>query len=291
MDFIDELQHRVLPGDGAMGTELMAAGLPEGQCLEELCVSQPDLVRGIHEQYIAAGARVIETNSFGANAVRLARHGLEGRVNELNWNAAQLAKDVAKGTGVYVAGSVGPLGITAAEAEAQGIDRHHVYLEQIGALLDGGCNLIFLETFLDLDELLIALNAKHTLHHCPVVALLPLDDPAIFSTAVASLQGADADVVGANCVDAGKALALLSNQNSKFSIQNSTPPFLAAFPSAGLPATVGGKLVYGATPEAFAASGVALVAAGARLIGGCCGIGPRHIKAFVAALEAQTTSH
>src|SRR5688500_2629882 len=110
MDFLDDLQQSALLGDGAMGTELLATGVPPEACLEELCVSQPDLVRGIHAQYIAAGSRVIETNSLGANAVRLAKHGLQGRVNEINWNAAQVAKDAAKGTGVYVAGSVGPLG-------------------------------------------------------------------------------------------------------------------------------------------------------------------------------------
>lgn len=287
MDFLDELQQRVLPGDGAMGTELIAAGVKAGQCLEELCVSQPELVRRIHEQYIAAGARVIETNSFGANAVRLARHGLEGHVNEINWNAAQIAKDAAKGTGVYVAGSVGPLAISAAEAEIQGIDRHEVYLEQIGALLDGGCNLIILETFIDVDELLIALNAKHTLHHCPVVALLAVEDAADFSAAAARVQAADADLIGVNCLDGSQALSVI--RGSTFDFRNSSAS-LAAFPSAGLPELGSGKPEYRLTPQDFAAGALALAAAGARLIGGCCGVGPRHIKAFAAALEAQAAS-
>src|SRR5450432_2912863 len=92
MDFLDELESRIIPADGAMGTELMAANIPAETCFEELCVSQPDLVCDIHDRYLAAGARLIETNTFGANAVRLARHGLEHRVNEINWSAAQLAK-------------------------------------------------------------------------------------------------------------------------------------------------------------------------------------------------------
>ena len=104
MDFLDELQHRVLLGDGAMGTELWAAGAPVGSCLEGLCVSQPEMVRGVHERYLAAGARVIETNTFGANAVRLAQHGCENRVSEINWTAAQLAKDVPKRNGKIVHG-------------------------------------------------------------------------------------------------------------------------------------------------------------------------------------------
>jgi len=277
MDFLDELQQRVLPGDGAMGTELLAAGVPPERCLEELCISQPDLVRGVHERYLAAGAKVIETNSFGANAVRLARHGLEGRVNEINWHAAQLAKDAAKGTGVYVAGSVGPLGITGEQAAAQGIDRHGAFLEQIGALLDGGCNLIVLETFLDVEELLIALNAKHTLHHCPVVALLAGEDPTRLPAAAEKLRAADADIVGVNCVDGAQALALLATL--------SHPGPLAAFPSAGLPQNRDGRLCWPVTPEQFAATGLALAGQGVRLIGGCCGATPAHIAALAKALQ------
>ena len=130
MDLIDELNSHVLCGDGAMGTALMeVADVPFDRCLEEFCLSAPDLVSKIHSQYIEAGARVIETNSFGANAVRLERHGLEGKVNELNWTAAQLARQAAKskGNGVYVAGSVGPLGLTANEARERGIDRAAVF--------------------------------------------------------------------------------------------------------------------------------------------------------------------
>ncbi len=277
MDFLDELQHRVLIGDGAMGTELLAAGVPAGRCLEELCVSEPDLVRGVHERYIETGARLIETNSFGANAVRLAQHGCEHRVSELNWTAAQLAKDVARGKGVYVAGCVGPLGITAEEAAARGIDRHEVFTEQIGALLDGGCQVIFLETFLDADELLIALAAKQALHHCPVVALLTGNDPEEFHAAAAKVRAEDAEAVGVNCVDGNHALHLLEG------LDEGEP--LAAFPSAGLPQSHDSQLVYPTSPEAFARSAMTLADRGVRLLGGCCGVGPRHIAALAAALR------
>jgi methionine synthase I (cobalamin-dependent) len=282
MDFLDELQQRVLLGDGAMGTELLAAGVPPGRCLEELCVSRPELVRGIHEQYLAAGSRVIGTNTFGANAVRLARHGLEGRVNEINWSAAQLARDAVRGTGVHVAGSVGPLGITAEEAAAQGINRQEVFLEQIGALLDGGCRVIILETFLDVEELLIALNAKHTLHHCPAVALLAGRDAALLQEAVEKLWAAEADVVGVNCADGSATLALLAR------LSVSGP--LAAFPNAGLPQEDAGELRYPTTPEAFADMGLALSEQGVRLLGGCCGIGPGHIAALAKALPGRTAA-
>ena len=282
MDFLDELQHRVLLGDGAMGTELLAAGVPAGRCLEELCVSQPEIVRAVHEAYIAAGARIIETNSFGANAVRLAQQGCEHRVSEINWTAAQLAKDVARSQGVYVAGSVGPLGITAEEAAARGIDRHEVFTEQIGALLDGGCQVIFLETFLDPDELRIALEAKQALHHCPVVALLTGNDPLAFRAAVAKVRAAEAEVVGVNCVDGPHALHLLEG------LDTSVP--LAAFPSAGLPQTHDHQLVYPATPGKFATGAVALAERGVRLLGGCCGVGPAHISALAAALRETATA-
>jgi len=277
MDFLDELQHRVLLGDGAMGTELLAAGVPAGRCLEELCVSQPEIVRGVHERYLVAGARIIGTNSFGANAVRLAQHGCENRVSEINWTAAQLAKDAARGQGVYVAGCVGPLGITADEAAARGIDRHEVFTEQIGALLDGGCRLIYLETFLDPDELLLALTAKQALHHCPAVALLTGNDPAEFRAAAAKVRAADAEVVGVNCVDGTHALHLLEGLD--------TGEPVAAFPSAGLPQSHDRQFVYPTGPEKFATTALALVARGVRLVGGCCGVGPAHISALAAALR------
>src|ERR1700675_3800408 len=142
MELIHELQSRVLCGDGAMGTMLLEAGIPLERCFEELCVTEPDRIETIHQQYIAAGARVIETNTFGANAVRLERFGLEGRVAEINYAAAQIAVKTARGKKVYVAGSVGPLGISGEEASARGIDRTGCFREQVSALLEGGVNLI-----------------------------------------------------------------------------------------------------------------------------------------------------
>ena len=260
-----------------MGTELFAAGVPAGRCLEELCVSRPEIVRGIHERYLLAGARIIGTNSFGANAVRLAQHGCEHRVSEINWTAAQLAKDAARGQGVYVAGCVGPLGISAEEAAVRGIDRHEVFTEQIGALLDGGCQVIYLETFLDPNELLIALAAKQALHHCPVVALLTGNNPVEFQAAAAKVRSADAEVVGVNCVDGIHALHLLED------LDTSEP--VAAFPSAGLPQTHDSQFVYPTTPARFAATALALVARGVRLVGGCCGVSPEHIATLAAALR------
>jgi homocysteine S-methyltransferase len=284
MDFLDELEVRALPGDGAMGTLLMERGIPLGRCFEELSVSESEMIRQIHGDYIAAGARVIETNTFGANAVRLAKHGLEHRVGEINWTAAQLARAAARAHDVYVAGSVGPLGITAEEAARQQIDRTAVFNEQIGSLLDGGAQLIFLETFLDLDELLIALEVKQSLHHCPAICSLACNEEGRLPTgmhvrdAFARLRAADADVVGLNCVNGPHAMTRL------FEAQDFAAP-VAAFPNAGHPQYFEGRFLYFASPEYFAESALRLAQHGARLIGGCCGTGPSHVAAMAEALR------
>lgn len=284
MDLLDELQSNIIPGDGAMGTLLMEAGISIDRNFEELCVSQPDLVSGIHAQYVAAGARVIETNSLGANAVRLAKHGLEHRVNEINWSAAQLAKDAARGKNVYVAGSVGPLGITAEQAKAQGIDQHAVFREQIGALLDGGVNLIFFETFNDVDELLIALYEKRSLHHCPVVCSLACSEEGRLPSGVTlleafeKLRAQDADIVGVNCLNGPHAMLRLLEKVPAEGL-------ISAYPNAGYPKYHDGRFLYYTSPDYFAQMTVGFAEQGAKLIGGCCGIGPQHIVAMVKALK------
>ena len=279
MTFLEEIENHPLCGDGAMGTLLMERGIPAEQCFEELCVAQPALILGIHADYLAAGARILRTNSFGANAVRLARHGLEGRVNEINWQAAQIAKEAAKGTGAYVAGSVGPLGISAGEASERMIDREKSFRTHIGALLDGGVNLIFLETFQDLDELLLALRVKQSLHHCPAVCSLAvrddgtLPDGTSLEAAFAKLVQNEADILGFNgSTDPQAALDVMRRALPK------EPP-LAVFPKAGTTQN---------SPTAdFAEKGLQIIAAGARIIGGCCGTTPAHIAAM-AKLLAET---
>ena len=288
MDLIDELNSRVLCGDGAMGTTLMEiADAPIERCLEEYCLSAPDLVSKIHGQYIEAGARVIEANSFGANAVRLERHGLEGRVNELNWTAAQLAKQAARGKGgVYVAGSVGPLGITADEARERGINRAEVYREQIGALLDGGVDLMFFETFLDVEELLIALEVKQSLHHLPALCSLAcaeegrLPSGLLITEAFDKLREAGADIVGVNCLNGPHAtLRLLEH------VPVTPDMLLSAFPNAGYPKYYEGRFLYHTAPDYFATVARGLVEQGARLVGGCCGTGPAQIAAMASAVR------
>lgn len=286
MDLLDELQTRLVPGDGAMGTLLIEAGIPLERCFEELCVSRGELIAGIHEQYIAAGARVIETNSFGANAVRLEKYGLANRVNEINWAAAQLAKQSARGKDVFVAGSVGPLGLSAEQAAEHGIDRRAVFQEQIGALLDGGVGLIIFETFSDLEELSLALHVKQSLHHCPAICSMAcseegrLPSGVLLADAFARLRGEGADIVGANCLNGPQAMLRLFQHLPAGEL-------LSAFPNAGYPKYHDGRYLYYTTPEYFAESARGLAGEGARLIGGCCGIGPAHIAAMSAALKVM----
>jgi methionine synthase / methylenetetrahydrofolate reductase(NADPH) len=282
MSFLEEIEIHPLCGDGAITTVLHERGVATDECLEALCISRPELVRQIHADYLAAGARIIKTNTFGANAVRLRRHRLANHVNEINWQAAQLARQAAKNA--FVAGSVGPLGIASSEAEEQGVDRAECFQTQMGALLEGGVDLIFLETFQDVDELLMALHVKQSLHHYPAIcSFAPNEDgllPAGISleTAFAKLARQDAEILGINCVnEPGLALRLVER------LAPSELP-LAVYPNAGAPRNFRGRYIYELSPEAFAQTGVALVRRGVRIIGGCCGTTPAHIAALSKAL-------
>lgn len=283
MDLLDELEARVLCGDGAIGTLLLAAGIPLERCFEELCVTEPDRIETIHRQYVDAGARVIETNTFGANAVRLERFGLEGRVAEINRAAAHLAMKAARNKDVYVAGSVGPLGISGKEAAARGIDRAHCFREQVGALLEGGVDLIFFETFMDFEEMEIAFRARKEVgtslaicsFACPPEGRI--SSGMLIEDAFAKLRTLGAQVVGVNCMNEPRGtVELLRRVPAEYPI--------SAYPNAGDPKYHEGRLIYHTTPEDFAQSVRGMVAQGARLIGGCCGTTPTHIEALATAI-------
>jgi methionine synthase I (cobalamin-dependent)/5,10-methylenetetrahydrofolate reductase len=283
MRLLEELQERVVCGDGAMGTLLLDQGWPIESCLEEVCVSEPERVSRIHEEYIAAGARVIETNTFGANAVRLARFGLENRVGEINRAAAQLAKKAAIGKEVYVAGSVGPLGISALEAEERGIDQAKCFREQIEALLDGGVDVVFLETFMDHVEMDIALAAKNALSPCPTICSFACEPEGRLASgmpiveAFTKLRAAGAAVTGVNCMNGPHATVQLLQRIPLDGL-------LAAFPNSGYPKYTDGRFIYHAAPDYFAKAAREMVAEGTRLIGGCCGTNPRTIAAIATAV-------
>lgn len=285
-DLLTALNDGVLCGDGAMGTLLAERGIPSGSCFEELCLERPELILEIHREYLAAGASVITTNSFGANAQKLASFALESRAAKINRRAAGLAREAVTEAGkqAWVAGSVGPLGVSGSETEARGIDREALFREQIAALLDGGCDLILLETFQDPGELSLALRIAKSLGNKPVITLIAspesgrLPGGAWVGDLLETLGNEGADLVGLNCVNGPQAMLRLVEKIAP------TRP-LAVYPNAGRPFYQEGRISYGTTPEYFADLGRRMVESGAALVGGCCGTSPRHIKALSEALK------
>ena len=296
--FLARLADGPLLADGAMGTMLYSLGIGYEQCFDVLSESRPDLVRQVHERYIAAGARLIETNTFGANALRLAEQGLGGRVRAINLAAAQLACAAARqgerdgDERIWVAGSVGPLGAALAPLGPLGAEEAAAaYGAQIAALAEGGADLIIIETQRDLAEARLALAAARRHSALPVVVLLTFGEdgltPAGQSPAeVASALAADgADLFGANCsTGPAQMLSVVAR------MADATGRPVAAMPNAGLPSLVDGRYVYAASPAYMAEAIVDMVAAGARLVGGCCGTTPEHVLAMRQALARSGAS-
>ena len=283
-NLLDILQEQIVIGDGATGTYLYALGVPLHHCLEEINLTQPELVSRVYREYAAAGARVIETNSFGANRIRLARFGLENRVVEINRRAAEVAREALKGSDVFVGGSVGPLSLRPADGEFSTDDRRAFYREQIGALIEGGCDLIFLETFTSLDELLIALEIFRGLSRIPVVTSLAVSEEGrlasgqTFVEGVKALRAAGADIVGLNGTCGPQACIHLLSQ-----LTVEEGDLLSVYPNAGKPEFYEGRFNYAASPGYFAATLPRWVEEGARLIGGDYGTTPEHVAAMVTA--------
>jgi homocysteine S-methyltransferase len=287
--FLERLRRGPLLGDGAMGTQLHARGISFDRCFDELNLTEPKIVEEIHRDYIAAGAELIETNTFGANRIKLARHGLETRVREINFRAVKLAREAREISGepVFVAGAVGPIGqhlepigrITIQQAEA-------AFEEQIAALLEAGADLLVLETFTNLPELLAALSAARRTADLPVVAQMTFAEDGLTLSAeepsqvVTALERAGADVIGVNCgVGPQVALQVLETMRPL------TPLPLSGQPNAGLPARVEGRFFYFATPEYFGTFARQAADQGVAYIGGCCGTTPAHIAAMRSALR------
>ena len=263
MDFLEELTSSVLCGDGAMGTELMSSGVPLEVCFEELNVSAPEIVSRIHDSYVQAGARLIETNTFGANAARLSRHGLEGRVRELNQAGIRLARNSIGQRPIYLAASIGPLGIADPQAELQDIDRSKLFEEQAQAILEATVDVLFLETFVDFNEIQIALNAVRKLDaKIPVVCSMVCSEEGRLPSSLPIVQAfrelvrLGANVVGVNCVTGPNAmLHILRRIPIEFPI--------SAFPNAGYPRYHDGRFLYNAAPEYFAEAAIEFVSQGA----------------------------
>src|ERR1700719_1872568 len=288
-DFLTRLKASPVLCDGAMGTLLYSKGIFINRCYDELNVSQPDLIRGIHHEYLQAGAEVIETNTFGGNAIRLERHGLRDKVHDINFHGARLAKEAAKSFDAWVAGAVGPLGIRIEPLGKTSFqEARDIFREQIAALLEGGVDILILETFGYIDELHQAIHAARELDpRVPVVAQVTLDEesncldgstPEIFAPRI---EEWGADVIGCNC-SVGPVPMLDSIER----IRAATTLPLSAQPNAGIPRSVEGRNIYLCSPEYMASYARKFVTAGVRLVGGCCGSTPEHIRVMKSALRA-----
>jgi len=287
-DFLARLKQSPVLCDGAMGTLLYAKGIFINRSYDELNLSQPDLIRGIHHEYLQAGAEIIETNTFGGNSFRLARHSLADKVRDINRAGVRIAREAAKSFDVWVAGSVGPLGTRIEPLGKTSFqEARDAFRQQIEVLVEGGVDLLILETFGYLEEIHQAmLAARDVSASLPLVAQVTIDedgncldgsDPQTF---VPKLVEWGADVIGCNC-SVGPVAMLDAIER----VRAATSLPLAAQPNAGIPRSVDGRNIYLCSPEYMASYARKFVAAGVRLVGGCCGTTPEHIRVMKSALR------
>lgn len=289
---LDLLEDHLMVLDGAMGTMLYERGIFLNTCFDSLNLSSPDLVAGIHRAYVEAGAELIQTNTFGANRVKLGDFGLEEKLEEINRRGAQIAREVA-GEAVYVGGSVGPLGIRIEPFGPTALNEARAFFrEQIEPLAAAGVDCIVLETFSHLDEILEALFAAREVCDLPVIAQMTCreDGSTLLGTPVeifgAALDEAGADIIGVNHSDGP-----VSVLNAIERLARVTKRPLVAQPNAGLPRNVEGRNIYLTTPEYLAEYARNFIKAGARLVGGCCGTTPAHVKAMKSAVRMLEPAH
>jgi methionine synthase / methylenetetrahydrofolate reductase(NADPH) len=275
--------------DGAVGTMLYAKGVYINRSYDELNLTAPDLVRAVHEEYVRAGADVIETNTFGATAPKLQQYGLEGSLREINISAARLAREAADER-AHVAGAIGPLGLRIEPYGPTSFDEaKEMFKQQAEALLEGGVDLFILETFSDISEMRQALRAVREVSDLPVVTqmTIQMDGNTLFGTTpellTARLDEWGADVIGLNC-GVGPAIVLTAVEK----MRAVTRKKLSAQPNAGLPRDVQGRQFYMCSPEYMAKYAKRLIQAGVRFIGGCCGTTPAHIKLISDAVRASS---
>jgi 5-methyltetrahydrofolate--homocysteine methyltransferase len=287
----ERLLREAVLGDGAMGTMLQRAGLPAGHCTEEWNLSHPEVVAAVHRGYVEAGAQVLETNTLGANRINLSRHGLGDRVAEVNAAAVGLALAEAGAEGMVLA-SVGPLGrLIEPWGDMSRKQAFDVFLEQIQAQVAAGAHGVCIETFGVLEEALDAVGAAERAGAPNIACTMTFDTGGRTymgvapERAVRELREGGAHVVGANC-GGGPETILAAVQEMHRSAPEEP---LIAQANAGKPRLVATQTVFDLTPEAMAAYVPALLAAGVRLVGGCCGSTPEHIRAMASALGRKTT--
>ncbi len=285
------LRRRPLLFDGAMGTLLYSRGVPQRACLDELVLTRADVVATIHLEYLEAGAEAIETNTFGANRFRLAEYGLEKLAGRMNRRAAQLAREARETAGkdALIAGSIGPLGPTVPSQPRPhpGIVKA-AFREQIEGLLEGGVDVFVFETFDHLDTLLAAIEQARRACDLPIIAQMTFGEDLVANdgttpqVAAAALIAAGVDALGVNC-GSGPLVCLEALARTG---EPSPTVARSIMPNAGLPQRVDGQFIYSAEPAYFAEMVPRMVAAGATILGGCCGTTPEHTRAMRIALDA-----
>ncbi len=290
-NFLSELNSKkILLCDGAMGTELQRRGLKVGDCPEEYNLSHPEIIEAIHKDYFDAGSDIVETNTFGANRLRLRFFGLEDKVVEINRAAVENVKKVLP-KNKFIAGSIGPLGeLLEPIGNISEKLAYEVFTEQAKILEEAGADILFIETMMAIEEAVIAVNAAKENTSLPVSASLTfelgktgLKTPwgVEVATAVKELTNAGADIIGSNCGKGFDEMTQVINEMRKLT----SKPILAQS-NAGIPKLVDGNLHYIETPEMIAPKVLKLLKSGVNIIGGCCGTNPTHIKKMREVLDS-----
>src|SRR3982750_1409502 len=289
--FLEAIDDGVLVCDGAMGTMLYAKGVFINKSFDALNLAAPDLVAAVHDEYVLAGADIIETNTFGANRSKLASFGLADKLREINIAGAQIARRAAAGR-AFVAGAMGPLGIRIEPWGKTGVDEAREYFrEQAQALADGGVDLFILETFRDVNEIGAAIDAVRSVSDLPIVAQMTTEEdgntldgtpPERFAP---DLEKRGATIIGLNCA-VGPAPMLDTIER----MAAVTGRRLSAQPNAGQPRDVEGRNIYLCSPEYMASYARRFILHNVRLVGGCCGTTPEHIRQIKSAVRAMAPS-
>jgi methionine synthase I (cobalamin-dependent)/5,10-methylenetetrahydrofolate reductase len=280
-DFREELQERILLCDGAMGTMLYQKGIFINRCFDELNLSAPDLVKDVHKAYITAGVDIIETNTFGANELKLLFHGFDAKVREINYQGAKLAREVA-GKQTFVAGSIGPLGVQIEPIGKLAYDEaKEAFKRQVVPLVEGGVDLFILETFSRLEELEEAIHAVREVCDLPIIAQMTITDDGNSplgdtpETIVRKLSPYKLDAIGLNCSVGPQIMLESIRKMTEF-----TKIPLCAQPNAGFPKLVDGRYIYLCSSDYMSKFSKRFIQAGVRILGGCCGTTPEHMKAI-----------